>query len=207
MGEGGEALYCKHERFVGLMWYNHQMFGVVYLLKNTISGKVYVGQTTARIESYIHYCLNKKVLNNNRLLDRAIKKYGPDCWIYEILAVARDRKELDDLEIALIAKLSSRDPSIGYNITRGGERGPGWKKGKDNPVHTFTSEILKKIGRSVSKATKGKPKSEAHKKAMSASRVGEKNHMTGKKHSQETKAKMRQSALGRRLVNNKWVRI
>lgn len=174
------------------------MFGKIYLLTNKVNEKIYVGQTTQDLDKYIAGVLYKKKFNNNRLLDKAIQKYGPEVWSYKVLATAESRKELDELEIKFIADLDARNNSVGYNITRGGERGPGWPKGNTNGAG-WTPEKLKRTHAKISKALKGRPFSEEHKANLSLSRLGSKNHMTGKKHSPETIAKMRESAKNRKI--------
>lgn len=181
------------------------MFGKVYKLTNATNNKIYIGQTTSDLDRYIDSVLHKKKFNNNRLLDRAIQKYGPDCWVYEVIATAKSREELDSLEMKYISEYDSRNTDVGYNICRGGERGPGWPKGNKYAAN-FSDSVKQRISKNVSKALKGKPKSEAHKRAMSLGRTGAKNHMTGRKQSPDTIAKMKATASGRKLVNNKWLK-
>lgn len=173
------------------------MFGVVYKLTNTITNKMYVGQTTADIDVYMKGVLNKTRFNKARHLDNAIQKYGPSAWVYEVICYANSREELDALEIHYIAALDTRNTKIGYNICRGGERGPGWKKGH-NYAAMRSPEERRLTAKKIGDALRGVPKSESHKKALTASRLGEKNHFYGKKHSPETLKKMSESAKNRK---------
>lgn len=154
--------------------------------------------------------LYRTKFNKGRMIDKAIQKYGPDCWIYRPLATATSREELNSLEIKFIEELDSRNRNIGYNMSKGGQSGLGWKKGRENPVHSFTDETLKKISQGVSKALKGVPKSEKHRQSMTISRTGCGNHFYGKKHSDEYVNKMKTISSNRHIEiidgKRKWVR-
>lgn len=62
--------------------------------------------------------------------------------------------------------------------------------------------LSKEVKEKISKAHQNKKLSEDHKRNISKSITGEKNPMFGKKHSEESKQKMRQSALNRKRKNN-----
>ena len=51
----------------------------------------------------------------------AIQKYGWDNFRHDIIATDLTRKEACDMEIELIAKCKSTDPSFGYNLESGGQ--------------------------------------------------------------------------------------
>jgi len=170
------------------------MFGSIYLLKNLKNSKIYIGQTTQDVNKYLEYRLSKSSQKNlNRFIDRAIMKYNRDDWVFDVLSIANTREELDSLEIKYIKEYDARNILIGYNICKGGERGPGWPKGEKNPSKNISIATRKKVGRAVSKALKGRPKSDAHKAALTASRIGPLNHMWGKKHSLATRIQMSQT--------------
>lgn len=181
---------------VGLC-YNRHMFGTIYKLTNTVNGKIYVGQTTIDVHKYLDSVLHKTKFNDHRLLDKAIRKYGPDAWAYELLATAESREELDALEIHYIAKLDCRNTAVGYNICRGGERGPGWPKGNTYGSN-WSSDKKRAAHLKISNALKGRKFSEEHKKKLGLRQTGEKNHMFGRKHSPETIIKMKESAKNRK---------
>ena len=111
--------------------------GVIYLLKNKINNKKYIGMTTRQINIRLsehkydatHDYRNKQ----HRHLYKAINKYGFEnfeCTILE--SVYCENKEdlieqLRELEKEYIKTFNTRDKNIGYNLTDGGEGTIGYK--------------------------------------------------------------------------------
>lgn len=87
---------------------------LVYKIKNKTTSKYYVGQTVKPVEDRW-----KKHLRDAKRLDthfaRAIKKYGKDDFIVEIICLAKDQDELNELEHYYIHKLDCL--KNGYNET------------------------------------------------------------------------------------------
>lgn len=107
------------------------MYGYIYLITNTVNGKVYVGQHKSEVfdESY---------WGSGKLLGRAYAKYPRDSqWSREILEWCKTQDELDEREKFWIVKKNSLVPN-GYNLlvsgypTRGqkGHQISSGKKGK-----------------------------------------------------------------------------
>lgn len=90
---------------------------IIYKTTNTINGKIYVGKDCSN---------NSKYLGSGSILKSAIKKYGKENFIKEILEECTSPEYLKEREIYWISKLNSRDPLIGYNISPGGD---GFMKG------------------------------------------------------------------------------
>ena len=97
-----------------------------YIYKITSpSGKIYIGQSIIsehnKKQSY-KFAARKKE-HNNRYIINAIKKYGWENMFFEVIrdCTGYTKQELDDIEILLIAEYDSRDKTIGYNITLGGD--------------------------------------------------------------------------------------
>jgi group I intron endonuclease len=109
----------------------------IYLIKNKINGKCYVGQavcftgsnnnrwgTLGRWKSHVREAL-KNDDDHCVLLNNAIRKYGVDN--FEILTLYKGpESEIDEREIYYINVLDSLKPN-GYNLKTGGD------KGKNNP--------------------------------------------------------------------------
>lgn len=95
--------------------------GYIYLITNTVNGKIYVGQTKRNIESrwkeHRRISPAKIAKFGATPLFRAIKKYGVDAFTIEQLEEC-DNALLDEREIYWIDKLNAR--TIGYNIAKGG---------------------------------------------------------------------------------------
>jgi group I intron endonuclease len=89
-------------------------YGVVYRITCNANGKRYHGQT---VNFYARKPCHFRSNNGCVALRNAIKKYGRSCFVFEILAVAASRSELDLLEQLWVA--TSLAP-VGYNLRHGG---------------------------------------------------------------------------------------
>jgi group I intron endonuclease len=94
--------------------------GCVYKLTSP-SGKSYVGMTSLTLNrrwaKHVEHALGKR---ENGYLYAALRKYGPDEFVREILLESDDKAELSNLEIKMIAEHGTLWPT-GYNLTTGGE--------------------------------------------------------------------------------------
>ena len=111
----------------------------IYIIKNTLNDKVYVGQAQDSAERW------KKHISNSRhrkdtVIDKAIHKYGIDKFYYQILEYQIE--DYDEKEKYWIKRYNSIVPN-GYNVAAGG-RGIG--AGIDNPSATVKDQdTLKSI--------------------------------------------------------------
>lgn len=92
--------------------------GKIYIIKNTITDKVYIGQTIQSVERRFKKHLSDSKQSNN-IFSRAIKKYGAENFYYEILESNIPLSELDEREIYWIKYFDSYNN--GYNSTTGGQ--------------------------------------------------------------------------------------
>lgn len=101
--------------------------GYIYLIRNKVNGKIYIGQTSCTIRQRF----NGHVANSRRadcvsIIDRAIAKYGKDNFDVTVLHTCeadskRELKQmLNDLEIKYISQFDSTNHLNGYNISPGG---------------------------------------------------------------------------------------
>ena len=94
--------------------------GYVYKITNTVNNKSYIGISIHEPEKdRIRKHLSGQ---GNRIIERAVKKYGKDAFTYEILEANVFDEFLPDLEVAYIANHNTIRPH-GYNLTYGGEGG------------------------------------------------------------------------------------
>ena len=172
------------------------MQGIIYILRNKINGKCYVGQTTRDPhkrwgENGCNYIVKKK---DGKFVHPkfapAILKHGFDDGFEHIIlpTVYKTQEELDAAEIATISKYDSFNN--GYNATLGG----------GNPMAGMTASEESKL--KMSEAKKGKKHSEETKLKISEAAKGKKlSEETRKKmskaKSEETKRKMSESQKGR----------
>ena len=94
--------------------------GIIYIIKNKLNDKVYIGQTTTNIKTrFNQHCKNSTLKSRHYKLYNAIKKYGKDKFYIEILEQGVDINKLDEREIYYIEKYNSY--LKGYNSTKGGD--------------------------------------------------------------------------------------
>lgn len=151
--------------------------GYIYIIKNKINNKVYIGKTKRSVEirwkQHIN-SINRKSMQNIHLY-RAMNKYGVDKFYVETLKHITSNseenltKKLNVLEKRYIKKYDSF--KNGYNSTLGGDGGFG---------RIISEEERKKL----SELKIGKPHSKEH---VKKSALGHK----GLKMSKETKAKIK----------------
>jgi hypothetical protein len=103
------------------------MFGIVYKVTNTINDKCYIGITTQDFKKYQrrHYLQSKRKSEKYKAFHEAIRKYGFNNFIWEILEECKTKNDLCNREIFYIKYFNSYigfDNSNGYNMTLGGER-------------------------------------------------------------------------------------
>ena len=82
------------------------------------NGKRYVGVTR---QNPLNRWNNGYGYRNQKLIFRAILKYGWDNIKHEVLFSNLSKKEAEEKEIELIALYKSDNPQYGYNILRGGD--------------------------------------------------------------------------------------
>lgn len=163
----------------------------VYMHKNKINGKVYIGKTNNFKRRWrcngISYKPDKDK-NQNRPFWNAICKYGWDNFEHIILFEGLTDAEACEKEKELIIKYDSRKKEYGYNVAEGGNGGKiykehpkGFKGHKhDERTRKIQSETMKKVNE-LGLNTNWK---DGHPKGMK-----------GKKHSEETKKKMTLKAI------------
>ena len=143
--------------------------GRIYIAKNVINGKGYIGQTIRAIEARLKEH-EKGQSKGCSAFHGAIQKYG---WTnFEIDCYECHDEDLNKHEKWMINLMGTLSPD-GYNLREGG--------GARGKLSEETKQKLKK------------PKSNKHKQKLS----GENNHNYGKTPSDETKQKNREAHLGK----------
>lgn len=136
---------------------------VVYLITDNTNGKQYVGQTIYTAEQRFARHCMPSSFRC-RLLSRAIKAHGAENFTVSVLEEVDSREALDERECYWIEQLNTMSPN-GYNLVPGG---------------TGKGEISEETRARMSAARKGKC-------------VGKDNPFYGKKHTEESKRKMREN--------------
>ncbi len=144
-------------------------YGIIYKLTNKLNGMPYVGKTTRDLDVRF-----KEHAKADSYIGRAIRKYGEENFLREVIEECETPEQLDEREIFCIAHFNCKTPN-GYNQTDGGESG--WK-------HTPKTRAR------MSESHTGKPLSVGHRVAISVAHMGEKNPNFGKPLSKEHRAKI-----------------
>ena len=150
--------------------------GCIYVIKNKINDKVYVGQTVkAMDERWREHIYNANAGQRDQLIYLAMRKYGVQNFYIELLTTTDEQQSLDELEIAYVKQLNSVSPN-GYNMTIGGS-----KFKDDNPM--YHDEVRKKVSQHFigdkNPAKRPEVREKIRQKAL------------GRHHSDEARAKMR----------------
>jgi hypothetical protein len=93
---------------------------IIYKHTNTITKKSYIGYTSSTLEKRLNRHFQDAKRGSNQYFHRAIRKYGQDCWISEILAECEIIQQAHKLECSLILEHNTFGIN-GYNMTIGGE--------------------------------------------------------------------------------------
>ena len=163
----------------------------VYKTTNTLNGKSYIG--VHRTEDP-----NDSYLGSGNLIGKAIKKYGRDAFEKEVLFDFDTPEEMFAKERELVND-AFRKRADTYNLAKGGK----------NPFKGYASEKMAEWGRMGAKAQADRAAKDpvfrrhlqeqwgrARAKARETHTL-EPFDWTGRTHSEETKAKMSEAALGR----------
>lgn len=161
------------------------------------SNKQYIGIAKNGLHNRFTVHVSEAKSGSMTALHKAIRKYGADAFIKEILVVS-NYEYIKELEIKAIEAFKTMSPN-GYNLTVGGD-------GTNGYSHTDCTK--KKISdlakirmadperrRHLSKLNIGKKLSVETKEKIRLTSLGRKS-MLGKKHSDETKSKIAQALIG-----------
>jgi group I intron endonuclease len=109
-------------------------YSSIYQITNVVNSKFYIGKTSKTVqERFRQHCYNHQ--NQDTHLYRAMRKYGVDKFIIEILEETESPNERE------IYWIQTTQPH--YNMTRGGDGGdtshsPNYKLGMENRIHPHT---------------------------------------------------------------------
>lgn len=167
------------------------VYGYIYLIKNNINGKLYIGQTTQGFDS--RYKGGLYNATSNKHLKSSIEKYGIENFtINKEFDLAYSKDELDKLEDMYIKIYKTYDNEFGYNKKFGGSSGKLNKEALDK----ISGANHYNYGKKLSNETKRKIK-ENH-----ARLKGEQSYWYGKKLSDEHRAKLSKNHANTKGANN-----
>lgn len=97
------------------------VFGIVYKATNKVNGKIYVGITKRTLEKRIQEHIGRSKGDYLFYFQQAIKKYGIESFIFEVIETCYSEEELTSKEVSYIAEYQSFIRENGYNLTYGGD--------------------------------------------------------------------------------------
>lgn len=109
----------------------------IYIIKNDINTKVYIGQSLDAKERFKSHC---KKNYDNSLIDKAIQKYGKEHFWFEILE--SQIENYNEREKYWIKYYNSLKP-FGYNILTGGEKPPTYYGDEHPNIKISNDDVLK----------------------------------------------------------------
>ena len=171
----------------------------VYMHKNKINGKVYIGITS--LKTWRRWDCGRGY-KNQILFYRAIEKYNWNNFEHIILYENLTKEEAERKEIELIAHHKSNNKKYGYNIANGGNcvgsasqetrKKMSERMKKNNPMknkQTIEKMRQSQLGKKLSEehkqklinANKGRKRTEEEKEKDRVAHLGEKNGMYGRR--------------------------
>lgn len=164
----------------------NKIYGIIYMVRNTVNNKIYFGQTTRTFKERYSYSIKN---TRNQHLRNAIEKYGIDSFeIIEEFDIAYSKEELDGLEKLYIGVYNTTNSDFGYNKMDGGYNGKPndevrkmlseRQKGELN--HNYGKETPQDVKHKISQTLKERYKTQEH-------------HSKGRKLTDEHKAKVLQN--------------
>lgn len=120
------------------------VFGVIYKITNIRNNKVYIGQTIQKLDDRINRHFRDARNGRDTIFCRAIRRYGEESFVWEVIDVAYSEQELDEKEIYWIKHYNAYvnwENSNGYNMRVGGEG----LRGEDNPNCKLSRESIEEI--------------------------------------------------------------
>lgn len=117
--------------------------GVIYMIRNKINNKKYIGQTRCGIKIRLKQHIKDSRKKDNCPIHRAIKKYGIENFDVTIIC-STDFAHLNELEQYYIKKYRTFFKDGGYNLTFGGDGSAG-SGACSKPIlqYTLSGELIK----------------------------------------------------------------
>ena len=156
----------------------HPIIGV-YKISNTLSGRYYIGYSTNITKRFKSHCYKlKQNIHDNIFLQRAYNLDGEDKFKYDIIHICDTMDEAKEIELKYLTDLSIRDKLYNLNFNNSGgdllTNHPDKEKIREKIIHSF-KETLSNMT--------------AEERRQKYGKLGEKNGMYGKTHTEEVRKK------------------
>lgn len=156
----------------------------IYKVTNLVNGKIYIGQSVdpiRRIKQHIDVRSKQ-----GYLLNYAVKKYGVENFLFEVIRSEIPIEQINEIEIQCIREHNCKRP-YGYNLTNGGEGTKGYAHSQETRKKMSQAQFGKKLSDETKNKLRtfnvGKRLSEEHIHKISTAKIGT-------QHSEETKKKI-----------------
>lgn len=116
--------------------YNEAIFGYVYLIRNSVNNKIYIGKSTnmkSRIRQYRYLCNNNKPSYQEIITD--MKSIGFDKFTFELLDEAYDNNDLNEKEIYWMDYAIDMNCGLYNDLFLGGGGGFKGQKGRPQSIN------------------------------------------------------------------------
>jgi hypothetical protein len=182
---------------------------IIYLLRNNLNGKLYIGQTVQGFSERWSKHKNAAFGSRGRsLIHKAIRKYGSENFSSRELATVVSTNPcewLNILEVFFIKYFNSVHPN-GYNLPYGGKNEQRSQKTKQALSKSLRGNT-NRVGKHHSEESKekirisntGKRRSLQARLNISKAHIGLPSNWKGRKHSEETRLKMSRDRKGKRI--------
>ena len=175
----------------------------IYVVRNLVNHKVYVGQTINPARRKAGHWSTFKNEKNEYPLPRAMRKYGIENFVFEVIEECATQEVTNEREKFWIQHFDSRNRDNGYNLHVGGCVGndesfqkisEALKGNKHCVGRKFSVETKKKLsawqrGKTISEETREKIRQTSAKKQLQR---GEHNSQYGKRGERHPRAKLTQ---------------
>ena len=152
---------------------------IIYKATNKVNGKCYIGQTRHSLEYRKRIHLQKAKQGIDTHFYQAIRKYGADSFVWDIICTAKDKTTLNELETFYITKYDSI--KNGYNMVDGGDNNvmdiEDVKTKHDKVMQS--AKVRAKISDSMRKYRSEHPFTEEHRRKLSEKAKGNHNFGSG----------------------------
>jgi group I intron endonuclease len=169
---------------------------LVYVVRNRVNGKVYVGKTQLTLTRRWSVHVSNASRGVNTYFYAALRKYGASCFDVSLVSSHADTpKQLNEQERYFIAKYRASEREFGYNLTQGGEGMIPNETTRKKMSDAHQGKPGPRLGSRPSEATRNKIS--ATLKAKLAAGTLTVPTTKGRKFSSETKEKMSNSRKGK----------
>lgn len=137
-----------------MLSYDKEKTFCVYVIQNSVNGKLYVGKTFSPNSRWYKHKWEAK--NGSEVyLARAIRKHGENAFTFEVLELCESEEQALEYETEWIEWLGTRAPR-GYNLSNGGEGQTGYVPSAETRRKISESSKGKNLGKPRSQETKDK---------------------------------------------------